>query len=148
MKGKRGSTSEWFLVFLIAVVVGGLVLFISSNIFYKKSEVYTKEEVNNSLDKISCEYLLFEDTSYFGQTPRAICESMGKEPELLFIREVVHVLSSEGFNTYDDENYLVDNTLFDVPLGLAEDLERSYGNPSFGYGGDVNRISKGLLCCG
>lgn len=152
MKEKRGSTGEWFLFFLMAIVVGGLVLFISSNIFYVKSEVYTKEEVDNSLDKVSCEYIHFaDDISYYERTSRAICGELEKEPEALFIREIVSVFSElEGNVIYRDENYLVDTTLFDVPLGEVgeESIERNYGNPSFGNNGNVNKVASGLLCCG
>lgn len=147
MKGKRGSAGEWFFVFLIAIVVGGLVLFISSNIFYKKSEVYVKDEVDELLED-SCTYLHFSDTTYFGQTPRSICENLEMEPEFLLIREVSHVTQQDsGFTTYVDENHRIDTLLFDEPLGGAVDREVSYGNPSFINDGKTNTLTQGLLCC-
>ncbi|MEK6847936.1 MAG: hypothetical protein AABX50_02330 [Nanoarchaeota archaeon] len=146
MKGKRGSIGTWALIILLVFVVGALVLFISSRMFYTKTEV--KDLVNDSVSKASCEYVSFDDASYFGKTPTQICNDMDKEPEFLFITESVQVISADGFNTYNDQNYLVDRYSFKIPLGMAVDSERSYGNPSFGYKGEVNRYTQGLLCCG
>ena len=147
MNGKRGSAGQWLIIIFLVLLMGGLILFISSNIFYKKSQIYTKEETQKLLEN-SCSYIDFSNAFYFGQTPTAICEDIKMKPKFLFIREVVSVSPAGGGNIiYQDENYLVDTLLFNVPLGKAEDFERSYGNPSFENKGTVNRYTSGLLCC-
>lgn len=152
MKGKRGSAGEWMLVILLVLVVGAVVLFISSNIFYTKSEV--EDLVNSSVSKASCEYLNLMDDStflrYSGQTPMQICQNIDKKPKFLFVREVVNVVEPLGhFVIYQDENYIVEpsfTSLFlGTPLGPAEDLEFTQIN---GYKKEVNRFTAGLLCCG
>ena len=153
MKGKRGSFSEWLFVVFLMLIIGGLVLFVSSNIFYKKADVYTKSEVENLL-KNSCTYIEFEDDSYFGKTPQTVCENINMKPQFLVVREVVDVMSKGGEVVYRDVNYYVGDSknvdissVFSKPFGMAEDGETTYGNPSFENTGQTNTIASGLLCC-
>ena len=131
------------------LVIGGLVLLISFKMFYTKTQIdesiYTKKNVDNLLKNASCRYLDV-DVKYFGQTPAAICQSLNKKPQLLLVKEVVSV-QSESNMIYQDENYIVDNTLFNVPLGKAEDFDRTYGNPISKNMGNINRFTQGFLCC-
>ncbi|MCX6749117.1 MAG: hypothetical protein NTW17_00010 [Candidatus Pacearchaeota archaeon] len=143
---KGGSTGEWFFVILVMLVIGGLVFFISSTMFSKKAEVYTKNETNNLL-KNSCTYFDFSTGAYLGQIPRTICKNINMEPKFLIIQENVQVQPGSGYTIYSDTNSQVDIISFDTVLTQAVDTPVQYGNPSAKNIGVSNKYTNGLLCC-
>ena len=142
MEGEKSSSGILIVSILLILIVGGLVLFISSKMFY------TKSNVDTLLEDVGCEYVDFSGVeTYMGETPNQICANMNKDAEILFVRDVVTVHFAPGDIIYKDENYQVDMYLFDEPLGMAENLETTYGNPSGGRTGEINRRPNGVLCC-
>jgi hypothetical protein len=165
---ESSDSNKFYMAIAFAFIVGIAVYYLTSNMFYSKSEVYTKAELDEILknkltseyysknqvetlvnNKPSCKYIDFmlANDAYFGQTPRSICQKIKLEPELLFIRSIA-TASNDGVVTYVSEaTYFVSVEHFDEPLGKATDIPREYGRPDSVYAGLVNQYTAGLLCC-
>ncbi|HLD15006.1 MAG TPA: hypothetical protein VJB94_00300 [Candidatus Nanoarchaeia archaeon] len=167
---KRGSASEWFLVIVVVLVVGGLVLFISSRMFYTKAGVDkmltdTKEQIKSE-GYSKCQSVLLTDSArsssykseYLGKTPKQICNDLNKD--LKFLNQIYNFGIYTGDTAATCDDYQKNDLTFSVSeFRLADESEfdkaltQQSGEPtcitrrntySRGFESTVNQMA---ICC-
>ena len=167
---KRGSAGEWLLVIVVVLVVGGLVLFTSSKMFYTKAGVdkilsETKQQIKSE-GYSKCESVLLTDSArsgsyksvYLGKTPRQICQGLNKD--IKFLNQIYNFGIYTGDTAATCDNYQKNDLSFSVSESRLADesefdkaLTQQSGEPtcvtrrstySIGFESTTNQMA---ICC-